>query len=132
MGWWQETEHPNSPIKLACLPAQVNACDYQLDLVFGFLSAFISALHTVDPMGSMDRLCVACNVVLEAERLGDEVRSKTLLMIFAALECAQRARQEGYPLVQLGGHWCHTALLLYGRYRVLWGIQGYWGQVWPL
>ena len=92
MGWWQETEHPNSPVKLACLPAQVNACDYQLDLVFRFLFAFISALHTVDPMGSINKLYVACNRTCDAkyleknklqwffwkQRLGDEVHSMTL------------------------------------------------------
>ncbi len=30
LGWWQEVQHPGSPLTLACVPAQVSFCADQL------------------------------------------------------------------------------------------------------
>ena len=30
LGWWQEVQHPGSPLTLACVPAQVSCCAEQL------------------------------------------------------------------------------------------------------
>lgn len=30
LGWWQEVQHPGSPLTLACVPAQVSCCADQL------------------------------------------------------------------------------------------------------